>query len=131
MRESLARYGKQLGIAFQIIDDVLDVRGNEAAMGKSLGTDLVKQKPTLPLIRLLSQVTRPKRRELVELLTRPGNHLADALQPWFQDSDAIDYAQDKAHHHVRLAQAELIDLPATPARDALEQLADFVVARQH
>ena len=56
LQEALARYGHHLGTAFQITDDVLDVNGNEAATGKSLGTDLIKQKPTLPVIRLLQEV---------------------------------------------------------------------------
>ena len=51
--EALARYGYDLGVAFQIADDVLDLLGDEATVGKSLGTDLLKQKATLPLIRLL------------------------------------------------------------------------------
>ncbi len=54
MVAALDRYGRNLGIAFQIADDVLDIWGEEGATGKSLGTDLEKQKLTLPVIRLLS-----------------------------------------------------------------------------
>ena len=64
LEEALAQYGRQLGIAFQITDDVLDVQGDEAIAGKSLGTDLAKQKPTLPLIRLLGQATPDDRARL-------------------------------------------------------------------
>ena len=61
--EALGRYGHDLGVAFQIADDVLDLVGDEAAAGKSLGTDLLKQKATLPLIRLLETVSPADRTE--------------------------------------------------------------------
>jgi octaprenyl-diphosphate synthase len=129
LQDSIARFGRQLGVAFQIIDDVLDVHGNEADTGKSLGTDLVKQKPTLPLIRLLGQVTRQDRADLLEVLTHCDGHHAEALKPWFEGSDAIDYSQQKAIHYVTLAKSELGKLPPSPARDALGELADFIVTR--
>ena len=56
VEEALAQFGLHLGVAFQIADDLLDVLGDEAKVGKSLGTDLLKQKSTLPVIRLLEQV---------------------------------------------------------------------------
>ena len=57
MKKALIQYGLLLGVAFQIADDLLDVLGEEATVGKSLGTDLSKQKSTLPLIRLLQQTS--------------------------------------------------------------------------
>src|SRR5262249_15708837 len=65
---SRARYGRYLGIAFQIADDLLDLVGDEISMGKSLGTDLEKQKPTLPVIRLLAESSPAEQAELHELL---------------------------------------------------------------
>lgn len=128
--EALTRYGRHLGIAFQITDDILDLVGDERTTGKSLGTDLVKQKATLPLIRLLSQVSRSQREELVALLSRSENHQRETLQPWFQQGDAIDYARQQAVAQIGEAHAQLTLLPATPARDALAALADFVLARK-
>ncbi len=128
--ETLTRFGRQLGIAFQIVDDLLDVLGDEAVAGKSLGTDLVKQKPTLPLIRLLSQADPPDRAELLAVLSRSGNHRREALRPWLERFDAIAYARDRALWHVRLAGDELDKLPLTPARETLKGLTDFVVTRR-
>src|SRR5207244_6007682 len=54
--EGLSRYGRWLGMSFQIVDDLLDITGEESATGKSLGTDVEQQKLTLPLIRLLNSV---------------------------------------------------------------------------
>jgi len=128
--ESLSRFGQNLGIAFQIADDLLDVLGDEATAGKSLGTDLAKQKPTLPLIRLLQQASKQDRAELLSVLSRSGNHHRDILRPWWERSDAISYTRDKALWHTRCAGEELDSLPSTPVRDALKGLTDFVVHRQ-
>ena len=127
--DALARYGHDLGIAFQIADDVLDLSGNEAVVGKSLGTDLSKQKATLPLIRLLDTVAAEDRVELVAVLSRSGNHHRQALRPWLERYDAISYAQEKAQWFTRRAGGELAALPTTTACDSLRGLTDFVVTR--
>jgi octaprenyl-diphosphate synthase len=127
---TLTRFGHYLGVAFQIVDDLLDVLGDEATAGKSLGTDLAKQKATLPLIRLLSRASRPERSELIELLSRSGNHHCQALRPWFESSDAISYAHDKALDYARLAADVLDEFPPGEVRDVLRGLAEFVVTRK-
>ncbi|MBN1912494.1 MAG: polyprenyl synthetase family protein [Pirellulales bacterium] len=129
--ERLSRFGQHLGMAFQITDDLLDLTGNEATTGKSLGTDLAKQKATLPLIRLLSRLEQADRTEVVSLLSSSTNHRLEALEPWLGRSDAMDYARAKASRYVEQATAELDALPATPARDCLRRLAEFVIARRH
>jgi octaprenyl-diphosphate synthase len=128
---ALTEYGRYLGIAFQIADDLLDVLGDEATAGKSLGTDLAKQKSTLPLIRVLQQTSQAERREVVTLLSGTGNHRRDALRPWLERFDAIAYAQDKAQWYARRAAAELDALPASPTRQAMQSLTEFVVTRHH
>jgi octaprenyl-diphosphate synthase len=130
-QEALARFGHHLGIAFQIADDLLDVLGDEAVVGKSLGTDLVKQKTTLPLIRLLDQLVPADRDKVVGLLSNSHHPRYDALEPWFDRTDAIAYTRGKAMHYTRLAQAELRGIDASPAEDAMRRLADFVVDREH
>jgi octaprenyl-diphosphate synthase len=127
--ESLACYGHDLGIAFQIADDLLDLSGDEAVVGKSLGTDLVKQKATLPLIRLLGSVNSDDRAELISVLTHSGNHHRDALRPWLQRYDAIAYAREKAQWFTDRASGQLSLLPATAACDSLHGLTEFVVTR--
>ncbi len=127
---TLTRFGRHLGVAFQIADDLLDVLGDEATAGKSLGTDLAKQKPTLPLIRLLSGVSRRDRTEIIEVLSRSGNHHREALRPWIHGSDAVSYARDKAFWYARLAADELDGLPPTETRDVLKRLTGFVVTRE-
>jgi octaprenyl-diphosphate synthase len=129
-REAYGRFGQNLGIAFQISDDVLDVLGEETTAGKSLGTDLVKQKPTLPLIRLLSRLDGRQRHDLVAALSRPENHRRDYLRRRLHESDAVAYSRNKAAWFARRAVEALPAAPATAADEALCGLAEFVVTRQ-
>jgi octaprenyl-diphosphate synthase len=128
--ERLTRFGSELGVAFQISDDLLDLLGDESVAGKSLGTDLIKQKATLPLIRLLSQVDGQQRAEVMEILSRSDDHDREALMPWFQQSRAIGYARQQAAAHVARAVEQLRSIEVSPAVDALKGLAEFVVTRR-
>ena len=128
--ESLGRFGRNLGIAFQIADDLLDVWGDEDQVGKSLGTDLDQQKPTLPLIHLLAQLSSHDRADLISSLQRAGEHAREVLAPWFARTDALAYAHEKAASYAALARDELAPLPSSPAKSLLEDLADFVVTRR-
>jgi octaprenyl-diphosphate synthase len=128
--DALARYGHDLGVAFQIADDVLDLLGDEATVGKSLGTDLLKQKATLPLIRLLQTVSPAERGELIAVLSDSDEHHRVTLHPWLDHSDAIAYAQDKARWFTQQAAAELAPLPATAAKESLLGLTGFVIQRR-
>jgi len=118
-------------VAFQIIDDILDVLGDEAKMGKSLGTDLAKQKPTLPLIRLLCRSGPAQRAEVLAILSGQDNHRRQALRPWLERADAVAYSQQKAAEYVLAAMGELERVPPGPAADSMRRLAEFVIRRQH
>ena len=129
--DALTRYGQELGTAFQIADDLLDVLGDEATVGKSLGTDLLKQKLTLPMIRMLGQATAAQRAELVGQLSGSDNHHREILRPWWDRSDAMAYTRDKAVQFSRRACQELAAIPPGAAKNSLHGLAQFVVNRQH
>lgn len=127
---ALARYGRALGIAFQIVDDLLDLVGDEATTGKSLGSDLAQQKLTLPLIRLLSQFDDGRRRQAVEELQNANGRGRELLESWFLHSDALEYARRKAEAYAEQARAELNCLAASPAAAVLRKLTEFVVDRR-
>jgi octaprenyl-diphosphate synthase len=127
--EALARYGRALGMAFQIADDLLDLVGEERAMGKSLGTDVEQQKLTLPLIRLLRQMPQEASARLHQLLGSPGNHKREALRPYLADSDALAYAAGRAEEFAAQARGELACLPPSRCRDILDALTERVVHR--
>ena len=130
VEHALDRYGRNLGIAFQIADDLLDLVGDEASAGKSLGTDFEKQKLTLPLIRLLTSSPSDERRELVAKLRRGGNGARIELAGGLERTDALAYARGKAMQYAQDALEELKLLPDSPARDVLAQMTELVVARR-
>jgi octaprenyl-diphosphate synthase len=123
-------YGRHLGIAFQITDDVLDLIGHEETVGKSLGTDLEQRKTTLPIIRLLAEAPLADRKGIHQILTRGDNHRAADLGPWLASTGALDYARRVAADHVRQAVDALCVLPCNPVRDVLVRMAEFVLVRQ-
>jgi octaprenyl-diphosphate synthase len=128
--EGLARYGRFLGIAFQVADDLLDLVGEERATGKSLGTDLEQQKLTLPLIRLLDNAAPEQGDRLRQLLRAPGNHKREMILPYLKESGAIAYARARAEGFAAQAAAELDCLPPSEARGVLSDLTEQVVHRE-
>jgi octaprenyl-diphosphate synthase len=128
LAEQMDGFGRDLGIAFQIADDLLDVQGEEKATGKSLGTDLEKQKPTLPIIRALHLASEAKRRELIDLLSGDDRQPA-ALTPYLETSGAIEYTRTRALSYAHRARRRLDGLPASPSRDVLALMSEFVVNR--
>src|SRR5256886_2503458 len=119
-REALARYGMQLGMAFQIADDVLDYTAAEAVTGKPSGLDLREHKVTLPLIAALGDMAPADRRLVAELMGTPEPPdalVADAIQR-VAVAGGLDYAPRRALELAQQAEAELEVLPASPAREA-------------
>ncbi len=126
-----AEYGRCLGTAFQLIDDVLDYSGNAADIGKNVGDDLREGKPTLPLIYLMQHGTA-QQRALVRDCIATGDeaHFADVLAA-ITTSGALEYTREQAAQACNRAKAALATLPAGPFKEALLSLADFAVDRNH
>ena len=129
--ERLTRFGRDLGIAFQIADDLLDVQGDERSTGKSLGTDLDQHKPTLPLIRVFQLAGPAERQELQDLLQCEPEPRRQGLAAWYQRYEALEYSRARALHFARSASAALEPLGTNPALDVLRMLAEFVVLRSN
>ena len=128
---AMDRYGRNLGIAFQIADDLLDVCGTEQETGKSLGSDLEKQKLTLPLIHLLQVAPADQAARVRSILTAAGNHKREALLPELHAFGSLEYARRKAEEYASSALADLECLPPSEGRAVLETLAERVVHRDH
>lgn len=126
---ALEEYGLELGIAFQIVDDCLDLDGDEKVVGKSLGTDLSKGKLTLPMLYLLQRGDEMSKR-LKDLLGTSEAEGLRRLRAELPLEHAIAYAMEEAQRRIAKAQASLSQLPPGPARDALHQLAGFVLTRR-
>jgi octaprenyl-diphosphate synthase len=127
--QALSEYGMNLGLAFQIADDVLDYTSDAATLGKNIGDDLAEGKPTLPLIRALQVAdagTAARMRAAIE-----HGHL-DALPEVLaaiRNSDALSYCKARARAYAEAALRALDVLDDTPWRQALRTLAEFSVAR--
>jgi len=126
---AMEQFGRSLGLAFQIADDVLDLMGNEGKTGKSLGSDLQKQKLTLPLIRLLSTVSDREAAEIRQILARPEATTREKLTAYFERSDAFDYTNKRAKSLAQDARRQLELVPNSPARRILADIAEFAVQR--
>jgi octaprenyl-diphosphate synthase len=121
-------FGRDLGIAFQIADDLLDVQGEEQSTGKSLGTDLEKQKPTLPIIRALAVANEADRQMLLELL-QSDSRRTELLMPLLVRYEALDYARERGQYFADRARQRLSGLSTSPARDVLAAMTQFVMSR--
>ncbi len=127
--ENLTRYGRSLGIAFQIADDLLDLLGREEEAGKSLGTDLKQLKLTLPLIHALHEAAPALARELRSLLNHPEEEELELLQRHLRESGSIAYAIRVAERYASDARQALSCLPLSECRQILEDLTHQVVHR--
>ncbi|WP_422132924.1 octaprenyl diphosphate synthase [Endozoicomonas sp. ALD040] len=129
VEQSLRDYGNHLGMAFQLVDDLLDYEGNSEDMGKNLGDDLAEGKPTLPLIFTLSQGT-PEQKALVrEAIEQGGLDKIDQIVEAVRTCGALNYTSRIAREQSEKAIACLQALPDSEYRDAMEDLARFAVAR--
>lgn len=132
--DRLERFGRLVGRAFQIQDDVLDLVGDEQVVGKSLGVDAAKGKATLPLIAALNDADAWTRGEILDLLDRAAHAQGrggSGVRERLIEAGGVAFAQSRAKAYIDEAKAELTALPASGARHVLEMLADAVVTRQH
>ena len=127
---ALEDYGRDLGVAFQIADDVLDLMGEERATGKSLGTDLEKQKLTLPIIRALAVANPDDSRTLLHLLAEASHENRREVRRLIGQTDALRHAWTHAERFTRRALARLEVLPDSPAKSVLAALTAQVIRRE-
>jgi octaprenyl-diphosphate synthase len=125
----LETYGRALGTAFQIQDDILDVIGETQVVGKTLGIDVEKGKMTLPMIHFLRTAPPEHRALLRSLLTGRDADKAERVRNLVLPSASIGYATGRARQLVDTARGALAELPESDARRVLDSMAEFVVAR--
>lgn len=130
--EALAAYGLNFGMAFQIVDDYLDLVGTEDEMGKSLGTDLGKGKYTLPVLTVLKRMSERARRELSEFLTSPEGveEKQVELRRRIKEYEADVYTLATADGYARRAAEVAHSLTPDGERNPLAELAEFALQRR-
>jgi len=109
--EALTNFGLNLGITFQLVDDILDFTGTEAQLGKQVVNDLKEGRITLPLIHALKQANEKDRRRLEEMAEAVSPEMARELNELLEKYGSLDYARQKGREYNFLAQKYLIDLP--------------------
>ena len=127
--EALGNYSFYLGLAFQIVDDTLDVTGDPHNTGKAVGTDLIEGKPTLPVIYAMEDPVQGP--ELIGLFEKPdvtSDDVAKALE-LIRSTDAVDRCLARAKDLADQAVSYLDDVPDSVYRDSLIKLASFIVSR--
>lgn len=126
LADDLFHYGRHIGLAFQIIDDILDFTGSTEALGKPAGSDLKSGNLTAPVLYALEE--KPYLEVLIEReFAQPGD-LEQALT-LVRDSNGIERSRELATHHTRTAIEHLADLPPSESRQVLVKLADYVLSR--
>jgi len=128
-QEVLWSFGEDLGVAFQIMDDCLDLTGEESVVGKTLGSDLSLGKLTLPMIHLLAN-SGSERARLERAMSGSASEQGGAeLLGAFDVEGSVGYALERGRGIVHRAIGRLTNLPAGPARDAMKDLAEYVLTR--
>lgn len=130
-REALRQYGFSLGVAFQLVDDLLDYTADQTALGKPIGGDLREGKVTLPVI-LVQQRDGGRARELIHAAINDRNISTEAwseLLALLREHQALDHAYDRAVEYATAAKRHLDIFPPSAERDALLSLPDYVLAR--
>ena len=131
IEQSMVDYGRHLGTAFQLVDDVLDYKATAEELGKNLGDDLAEGKPTLPVIYALAHAPAAEAARLREAIETGGIDDLDQITRLIETSGGLEYTARMARREKELAVEALGRLPASKYRDALVTLADFAVARTY
>jgi all-trans-nonaprenyl-diphosphate synthase len=126
MPKNLYEYGRHIGLAFQIVDDLLDFTGSSDALGKPAGSDLKSGNLTAPALYALEE--KPYLETLIEREFAQEGDLEQAIA-LIKDSRGIERSRELAAHHAQVAVQHLADLPASKSRKALIELADYVLGR--
>lgn len=129
--ETLAEYGKLVGLAFQIQDDYLDVISDEENLGKPVGSDIVEGKMTLMVVNALSKASENDKNELIAILKAEEDTDVERALELFDKYGSINYARDIALDNVDKAKKLLETLEESNAKIALSMIADYVLQRNH
>ncbi|WP_331828455.1 octaprenyl diphosphate synthase [Candidatus Blochmannia sp. SNP] len=130
--KALRNYGRYVGTAFQLIDDLLDYSASETISGKNIGNDLNEGKPTLPLLHAIHHST-PKQASLICHAIKQGNnrHLLGVILDTMHQYGSLEYTRKRAETEINKAISCLNILPISPYRKALASLATYIIHRVH
>lgn len=129
-RRLLKEFGENVGMAFQIRDDLLDYLGRKSIIGKPTGTDMKEKKLTLPLIYALTHAQRKDSRLVLKIIKNGAKQKEiQWVVDFVENNGGIEYALAKAEQYALLARQNLASFPDSDAKEALLQFVDFVMER--
>lgn len=128
-KQAAWQFGHHLGLAFQLVDDLLDYEGDQTTLGKNIGDDLAEGKPTLPLIHAMAHTEGAEQALIRDAITQGRlDHLQDILA-LVRRCGSLDYTRRKAQEHAEAAEGALNAMPDNSWRQAMKELARFSVTR--
>jgi octaprenyl-diphosphate synthase len=131
IEEALTNYGRHVGAAYQLIDDVLDYSASAAELGKNIGDDLAEGKPTLPLLYAMWHGSREQSETIRAAIRSGGLDNLAGITAAIESTGAIAYTAGRAGEEARTAAESLARVPPSVYREALYALARFAVERTH
>lgn len=129
--QAMASYGRHLGIAYQLIDDVLDYSGSTDQLGKNIGDDLSEGKPTMPLLYAMENGPASVSTLIRKAIETGGIEKMDEIMDAIESTGAITYTTARAREEATKATLALAGLPASDYLKALHTLAQFSIERTH
>lgn len=130
-QEAMRDYGKNLGMAFQLIDDLLDYEGDAATMGKNVGDDLAEGKPTLPLIYAMQQGSEAEAKLIRQAIRKGGLEQLPEVLEIIKRTGALEYTREKAAACSETAKHCLQALPESAFQASLYHLTDLALGRKN
>ncbi len=129
-RQKLREFGDNLGMAFQIRDDLLDYVGKKSITGKQIGKDMAEKKLTLPLIHALENASRKESTAILRIIKKGvKKRELDTVLKFVENYDGIKYSEQKAKHYAELAKKNIMDIPESPSKTSLNEFVNFVIDR--
>lgn len=129
--EALRCFGDSLGVAFQLVDDLLDYKGDSETLGKNVGDDLAEGKPTLPLIYTMREGTPEQAQLIRQAIQQGGAQNLEQICQAVEEAGALAYTAHLAQSYAKRATDCLASLPDSPYRQALMELTQFAVERTY
>ncbi len=126
----LSEFGENIGIAFQLRDDVLDYIGKKKIMGKSSGSDLKEKKFTLPLIHSLNSATKKEAKEIVSVVKNGTfSKSRSIVMDFIKEHNGIEYTVQKTAEYCSVAKSKIKDFKPSETKDTMEKFVDFIAGR--
>ena len=129
--EALRRFGRHLGVAFQLIDDLMDYTGDQTSMGKNVGDDLAEGKPTLPLIHAMAHAADDERKLIRKAIRQGSCDEIDKIQSILIRCGSLDYTRARATQETQDALDCLNIVNDSPYKQSLADLCTLALTRQN